>query len=301
MSWFNQLFLQEAKAALNAAGSGSGSGGSSVADWNTLLNRPFYTEEGGEVDILTEQELAFSSAGNGLYTWSDYVDSSLIVGATYQVVWDDNDAVECVAVEATLGTETGIALGNLSIVGLEGGNDAPFVFGYQPSNNGAVCYTAEEGETHKVRIYQTDKLDILVNKEVTLEYSGSDGQAMWIPSSITERFILESGKTYKVVWDNSEFEYVASGMVINGASAVLMGNLGLVGVGSDTGEPFVFLYSAEEGMTLIATNDTETTTHTVSVHNPTTVVHTLDKKYLPKAAILAMIDEYMDEALGSDY
>ena len=92
--------------------------------------------------------------------------------------------------------------------------------------------------------------------------------------------ILSVGETYTVSWDGTLYESVCTDA--GGASAI--GNLSIMGAGSDTGEPFIIF---ENSSIRIGTLDTSAS-HTISISRlGTPEVVKIDEKYLP--TILAPI------------
>lgn len=264
--------------------------GSLEADWNTLKNRPFFTRCGGSVIVAMQINPAFSEFSNGLYVWSS-TGVKLVNGATYIVIWN-NQEFTCTAVEATLGESAGVGLGNLSLVGLVGGNNEPFAFGYDPGTGGVLCYTTDSAVSSFL-IAQDEKQDIIVDKEYVLSPSGNSVKCE------TSDFTIESGKTYGVVWDG--VTYICDSRY--GSTDPVIGDDLAMSSSPDAEMPF---YIIAPDMVLfdktrIYAVGTETATHTVSVYVIAENVYTIPEKYLPKQAINKMIDEYMEDALGGDY
>lgn len=112
--------------------------------------------------ILTEQSYDFAlDSSTGLYyatLTAAFVE--IIPNATYCVVWDD-DKWDCVATESTLGNETGVALGNLGLLGLGAMTDETFVIGVG-DNGGVICYTNEQLDSHKISIYLETQNGIVI-------------------------------------------------------------------------------------------------------------------------------------------
>ena len=96
-------------------------------------------------------------------------------------------------------------------------------------------------------------------------------------AQLTNAFEIVEGQTYTVNWDGTEHECV--GFFINPNSGI--GNLSIVGEGSDTGEPFVYAYNAKRHTGMLATLDTAAS-HTISVKTTAEIVTPIDEKYLPE-------------------
>ena len=120
-------------------------------------------------------------------------------------------------------------------------------------------YTGDAGETV-----------LLEESTVTFEDNGGNyfGQ-------LESTFSATVGETYKVSWDATTYECAC--IDFNGNIAI--GNLSLMGAGSDTGEPF--LMSVNNGSFIqIITADTASS-HTFSISGMDSPVVKIDEKYLP--------------------
>lgn len=107
---------------------------------------------------------------------------------------------------------------------------------------------------------------------------------------IESSFSAIAGETYKVSWDGAVYECNC----VDFSYVTMIGNLSIVGAGSDTGEPFVIV--PENGVKIyIATADTSAS-HTVSISRFVTEVVKIDEKYLPEN--LATKSD-VDEKLGN--
>ena len=84
---------------------------------------------------------------------------------------------------------------------------------------------------------------------------------------------IVGGQTYTVKWDGTEHECVCH--IFNG-KVLTLGNLSIIGMGSDTGEPFCYA-SAEGSFTTFDTS----ARHTISVKTIAEAITPIDEKYLP--------------------
>ena len=96
-------------------------------------------------------------------------------------------------------------------------------------------------------------------------------------AQITNAFDIVEGQTYTVNWDGTEYECVGS--VLN--SLPMIGNLSIMGMGDDTGEPFVYGYDARRAVGTFITLDTAAS-HTISVKTTEETVTPIAEEYLPK-------------------
>ena len=88
-------------------------------------------------------------------------------------------------------------------------------------------------------------------------------------------FIPTVEETYKVYWDGIVYECIC--VDVKGMSC--LGNLSILGVGSDTGEPFVMAVYTGKGIS-IGTEDASVS-HTISISGLATKISKIDIKYLP--------------------
>lgn len=294
------------------AGSGGSSGG--VSSWNDLTDKPFYEEVNLEV-FLPEEEDSFELNGDfGLYFAAGIKPASLVVGETYTVYWDGKEYV-CTAIDASSvvpgGTEM-IAIGNGAGFGLPGNNE-PFAIATDESL--IMFFVVDPTDTstsHTVEIFKgaitirtldpkflpegfaggvsswndlTDKpfgeeyvtetvfaRDPLTGFEYNSAYS-----CYFCPIPFTP-FILEDGKTYRVVWDGITYKFTALTANIGGTTFVCVGN-GIIIGGPNTGEPFAIGYNTATGwMNFFALTAGES--HTVEIYHDSIVVKTIDSKFL---------------------
>lgn len=92
-----------------------------------------------------------------------------------------------------------------------------------------------------------------------------------IPTTIE----LTAGETYKVSWDGSDYECICADS--NGHLAI--GNLSILGAGSDTGEPFLMSINNDGGIE-IYTADTSAS-HTISISGFVQEVVKINEKCIP--------------------
>lgn len=121
----------------------------------------------------------------------------------------------------------------------------------------------------KNRPFYTDdskKIIIVPNQQITF----SDNNAILALSEIIE-FVV--GQSYEVKWDDKTYSCVA----FDSHGIGVIGNQGLFGDGTDTGEPFIMMISKAEGIGIAMSFTTGT--HTVEVTSAKIVK--IDKKYLP--------------------
>ena len=120
--------------------------------------------------------------------------------------------------------------------------------------------------------YTGDPVETVFAEESTVEFSDVDGFYMgtseWTSLPI-------DGETYKVSWDGTIYECIC---IAYGGLSVL-GNLSIVGAGSDTGEPFVVSTSSNNALVIYTANTSAS--HTFSISGLAPEVVKIDEKYLP--------------------
>ena len=121
--------------------------------------------------------------------------------------------------------------------------------------------------------YTGATVETVLVEESTVEFAEHNGlYGAEFPST----FEATVGETYKVSWDGSVYECTC--VFIEEASGI--GNLSIVGAGSDTGEPFLMGVINGQGM-IIYTRDTSDS-HTISISGFAGEVVKIDEKYLPE-------------------
>ena len=122
--------------------------------------------------------------------------------------------------------------------------------------------------------YTGDPVETVLVEESTVTFEDAGGIYM---ASFPKTFEATGGETYKVSWDGTIYECTC--VDYGGGVQLVIGNLSIVGEGSDTGEPFVMGIKNGEGI-MIATADTSAS-HTISISGVAAPVVKIDKRYLP--------------------
>lgn len=124
----------------------------------------------------------------------------------------------------------------------------------------------------KNRPFYTDETKKIVSvPEQTITITNASPFTYLVLSESIE-FVV--GQTYEVKWDNKIYSCVA----FDGDGIGVIGNQGMFGNGTDTGEPFIMMISKAEGMGMVIAPEA-IGTHTVEVTSVKIVK--IDKKYLP--------------------
>ena len=116
--------------------------------------------------------------------------------------------------------------------------------------------------------------------EKTLAFSDAGGNKK--RSSFTETLAISVGDTVTVTWDGVPYTCIAD----DTTGALTFGNMGIIGEGEDTGEPFVFLL--DSGRWIVGTTDSSDS-HVVSVSSSGVIVKKIDEEYLDISNVSALV------------
>lgn len=94
-------------------------------------------------------------------------------------------------------------------------------------------------------------------------------------SSFQSTFEATVGETYKVYWDGAAYECIC----VDFRGRLAMGNLSIMGAGSNTGEPFFAVVNNGVGIDMVTTDSSAS--HTLSISDTVAQVVKIDEKYLP--------------------
>ena len=94
-------------------------------------------------------------------------------------------------------------------------------------------------------------------------------------SEFQSTFEATVGETYKVSWDGTAYECTCVASNYN----LFIGNLSIIGRGSDTGEPFLMMINNGIEMSIVTTDTSGS--HTFSISGIAQEVAKIDEKYLP--------------------
>ena len=122
--------------------------------------------------------------------------------------------------------------------------------------------------------YTGDPVDTEIIPKTTVAFTEEYGK---MTAALPENSNLVEGQTYTISWDGTD--YVCTGILVNGTATVL-GNLGILDIGSDTGEPFIFL---NQGQWLVVSTGSATE-HVIGISELDVEVVKIDEKYLPESA-----------------
>ena len=121
--------------------------------------------------------------------------------------------------------------------------------------------------------YTGDPVETVLLEEITVSFAAANGVYM---GELQSTFSATVGETYKVSWDGTVYESTCTGF----SGMTIIGNLSLIGYGSDTGEPFLMQVKNGEKI-IIVTLDTSAS-HTISISRlGAPEIVKIDEKYLP--------------------
>lgn len=114
-------------------------------------------------------------------------------------------------------------------------------------------------------------ITLMEEREVEFALMGAAGK---YGAQLTEAFEVVEGQTYTVNWDGTEYECVC--VAIESTPLLALGNLSIMGMGDDTGEPFLYIL----GENVFSTLDTSAS-HTISVKTTEETVTPMAEEFLP--------------------
>ena len=116
--------------------------------------------------------------------------------------------------------------------------------------------------------YTSDPVETVLVEETTVTFAASGSKYR---GKLESTFSATVGETYKVSWDGTTYECAC----VEFSSRTVIGNLSIMGGGSDTGEPFII--TVNNGV--ILTPDTASS-HTISISGVVAQVVKIDEKYI---------------------
>lgn len=124
----------------------------------------------------------------------------------------------------------------------------------------------------KNRPFYTETSETVLFEEQTVPFSSMYGI---YGANIPEKLDVVAGQTYKVYWDGTGYECIC----VQSGRVLLIGNVALNGTGTDTGEPFLMMFTKDSFE--VGTNSTDAE-HTISISKVVSDgVVKIDEKYLP--------------------
>ena len=128
---------------------------------------------------------------------------------------------------------------------------------------------------------------VTVMEEQELAFLASEFYDFNYVSFIPTPLDIAEGQTYTVNWDGTEYECV--GFYFNG-EGIFLGNISVLGVGDDTGEPFLYGYNSYESENIFITPDTSPR-HTISVKGIDEVAIPMSEEFIPHMNVSAFTND----------
>ena len=125
--------------------------------------------------------------------------------------------------------------------------------------------------------YTGDPVETVFVEESTVEFVEDHG--MYV-AEFSSTFVPTVGETYKVYWDGTAYERTC----VSFNNIPLIGNISIMGAGSDTGEPF--LMGVKNGVKIQIVAADTSASHTFSISGFAPVAVKIDRKYLPSPLII---------------
>ena len=138
--------------------------------------------------------------------------------------------------------------------------------------------------------YTGDPVEMVLVEESSVSFAFSDkGYNAYFPTS----FNAEFGQTYKISWDGTVYECTCNDF----RNLPFIGNQSILGIGSDTGEPFIIFNDSGPNETgwFSLTTDTSAS-HTISISGIGVPIVKIDEKYIPE---LPYMDKVNPTGTGS--
>ena len=123
--------------------------------------------------------------------------------------------------------------------------------------------------------YTGDPVETVLVEENTVPFADDGGGAY--TAELESTFSATVGETYKVSWDGTVYECVC----VNITGITYIGNLSILGKGSDTGEPFVMMVFNGGGIYIITTDTSASHTFSISISGQPQIVK-IPSKYIDK-------------------
>lgn len=143
--------------------------------------------------------------------------------------------------------------------------------------------------------YTGDPVETVLVEESTVSFANDGGLYV---AEFESTFKPTVGETYKVSWDGTVNECAC----VNFHDVPFIGNLSIIGAGSDTGEPFIMWISNSEGFQIM-TADTSAS-HTFSISGTAAPIVKIPAKFIDKDAsgyIVVHNSSTMTEEEGKNY
>ena len=123
--------------------------------------------------------------------------------------------------------------------------------------------------------YTSDPVETVLVEESTVSFENSDG---FYIAEFESTFEATVGETYKVSWDGTVYECTC----VDFMGHTFIGNLSIMGSGSDTGEPFIV--NVQPGINIVIYTADTSASHTFSISGEQAPIVKIPTKYIDKDA-----------------
>ena len=131
----------------------------------------------------------------------------------------------------------------------------------------------------KNRPFYTAYVEAVIVEESTVSFTVNSSGAYI--GTVQSTFSATLGEIYKVSWDGTTYESTCVSIQGN----IVIGNISILGLGSDTGEPFLVVPIPNQPVITVYTSDTSAS-HTISISGDVESAVKIDRKYLPEVPII---------------
>ena len=121
--------------------------------------------------------------------------------------------------------------------------------------------------------YASDQVETVLVEESTVTFTR--GNSGLYGAQFQSTFEATVGETYKVTWDGTTYECIC----VDFSATPAIGNLSIMGAGSDTGEPFFMGVFSGRRIDIVTADTSDS--HTFSIGKTVVPVVKIDEKYLP--------------------
>ena len=258
-----------------------------------------------EEALYSNDSMTFSFHENTqAYTWfSGGINSSVIdfiEGETYFIEWDGK-IYKSIAESHQMDGKTYHGIGNGSMLGVSQNTGEPFVFVnvIEYAQNVFISNDTEES-THAVTIYQKkesslpkvntndnnkilkvidgkwqlsnyeismvmNEVELYPKREFVTSLDADMNMYVWLDPAECPCEII-AGEEYYVEFDGNVYNLIGKEMSLGMLSGVGLGNASIVGIGENTGEPFIAGYVPKYDTLGLYIMDSEETTHTIRIY-----------------------------------
>ena len=229
-----------------------------------------------EKELVTESDYVFAPMESDMIpimmNMTSFDFSNLESGNLLNITFDGVDYTNI-----TQPFEDGIIFGNLGIVDIGENTGEPYLGMYMSGMGGMYAVTKEVQKTFSIdKILEDSSYENIMpvgTYQYRYDYTESAHLIFFISSD--NRYALEDGANYRVIWEGTEYTCTAAA---DDGGMVVIGNR----MDGQSSEPFAFAYSAEDGLvSWIVYTIEDTETHQIQISAYVSGVKKLDKKYIP--------------------